>query len=80
MNDGAQQFLNSYGQFIFIMVAVAVLINLVIGHLVGKAARMKNRSYGSFYWLTLIVGWHLTALIVAALPFTEDDPRNPANH
>ena len=79
-NDSTvQQFVNSYLSIVVTILIVNIVIQLIIGHLVGKAARMKNRSYASFYWLTLILGWHTTALIVAILPFNLDDPRHPIN-
>jgi len=74
-----QQLVGSYLSTIITIFIVNIIIQLVIGHLVAKAARMKNRSYASFYWLTLILGWHTTALIVAILPFNLDDPRHPIN-
>jgi hypothetical protein len=74
-----QQFFDSYLTILVTVAIVNIVIQLVIGHLVAKAARMKNRSYASFYWLTLILGWQSTALIVAILPFNLDDPRHPIN-
>jgi hypothetical protein len=38
---------------------------------VGIAAELKGRNRRSFFWLSLVFGPLLTALIVATLPFTE---------
>ena len=51
----------------------------ICGHFVGRAARMKNRSYFSFFWLTILLSPIVTGLIVAVLPFNSDDPRHPKN-
>jgi hypothetical protein len=40
---------------------------------------MKNRSYASFFWLSILTSPLLTGLIVAILPFNADDPRHPKN-
>jgi hypothetical protein len=63
----------------FLLLAVGFLINLLIAFLVGNAARSKDRSFASFFWLSFFMGFFLPALVVAALPFRADDPRRPEN-
>lgn len=46
---------------------------------VGKAAERKNRSRRSFFWLSIVFNPLVTAFVVAVLPFTDSDPRNPKN-
>jgi hypothetical protein len=65
------------GFTLFLAVASFLVIEFTCLHLVAKAARMKNRSYGSFYWLGLVFNPAITALIIAALPFNSNDPRSP---
>lgn len=63
--------------------AVLILLGLVAvviaAHFIGKAAQRKERSYGSFFALSILLSPLITALVVAALPFTADDSRNPRN-
>jgi hypothetical protein len=54
-----------------------VTVELTLIHLVAKAARMKNRSYKSFYWLSFVFRAAIMWLIVASLPFNPYDPRSP---
>lgn len=63
----------------FLLLAVGFVINLLIAFLVGNAARRKDRSFGSFFWLSFLLGFALPALVVAALPFRSDDPGRPRN-
>lgn len=74
-NDLVQQLLTAY----LIVVVIAFVLLFVFAHLVAKAARMKNRSYASFYWISLAIGPLIPAIIVATLPFNLDDPRHPRN-
>ncbi|MEO0313295.1 MAG: hypothetical protein RL140_525 [Actinomycetota bacterium] len=65
---------------VFVLIAlVSLAIILVCAHFVGRAARMKNRSYASFFWLSVLVGPIITGFAVALLPFNLDDPRHPKN-
>lgn len=65
---------------VYVLLVLVLLAALVFtAHLIGKAARMKNRSYLSFFWLSIFVGPWTTGLIVAVLPFNQDDPRHPRN-
>jgi hypothetical protein len=63
----------------WLVAAAGLLVNLLIAVLVGNAARSKDRSFGSFFWLSFFMGCLIPALVVAALPFRVDDPRHPAN-
>lgn len=63
-----------------LIVYVALLgIDVLVSLLVAAAARRKDRSFGAFFWLSLFLGVLIPALVVAALPFREDDPRRPSN-
>jgi ABC-type Fe3+ transport system permease subunit len=62
-----------------ILYGALFLIDVVIAVLVGGAARRKDRSFGSFFWLSLLMGAVIPALVVAALPFRVDDLRHPQN-
>ena len=62
---------------VYLLVIVAIWV--LCGLLVGGAAARKNRSRQSFFWLTILLSPILTGLIVASLPFTDSDPRHPAN-
>ncbi|MEV8253044.1 hypothetical protein AB0O95_03665 [Rhodoglobus sp. NPDC076762] len=55
------------------------LLNLVISFLVASAAKRKDRSFGAFFWLSFALGFLIPALVVAALPFRDDDPNRPSN-
>jgi hypothetical protein len=59
--------------------AIVIVIDVFVSLLVAGAARRKDRSFGSFFWLSLLSGVLIPALVVAALPFREDDPRKPSN-
>lgn len=63
--------------WLLLFFAGVLMLELTLIHLVAKAARMKNRSYTSFYWLSFVFRSGIMWLIVAALPFNEYDPRSP---
>jgi ABC-type iron transport system FetAB permease component len=64
----------------FALVFLLVLALLIVAsHFVARAARMKNRSYASFFWLSILISPLTTGLVVAILPFNADDPRHPKN-
>ena len=75
MNIDIQSLLITY----LVLVLVILVALVIVSHLVAKAARMKNRSYGSFFWMCLLIGPLIPAIIVATLPFNLDDPRHPRN-
>jgi len=62
-----------------LIVGGILLLNLLIAFLVASAAKRKDRSFGSFFWLSLFMGSIIPALVVAALPFRDDDPNRPSN-
>jgi hypothetical protein len=62
-----------------ILLVLILVVVIVVAHLIGKAAVKKNRSYGSFFALSLLLSPLITGLVVAALPFEDDDPRHPKN-
>ena len=55
------------------------VVNVLVALLVGGAAKRKDRSFGSFFWLSFAIGFIIPALVVAALPFRDDDPNRPGN-
>lgn len=59
--------------------ATLILIHVIFAPFIAKAARRKNRSYGSFLILAIFLGPLLTGLEVAKLPFSDDDERAPQN-
>lgn len=65
------------GSILAVLVSIALV--LVAAHFVARAARMKNRSYASFFWLSLLTSPIITGFVVAVLPFNVDDPRHPKN-
>jgi hypothetical protein len=69
--------MNHVDSTIYILIGVTLLIDIVIALLVGGAARRKDRSFASFFWLTLLITPLITGLVVAALPFRADDQRSP---
>jgi len=68
---------------VFALLGILLLIGLVavvvLSHFIAKAAQRKERSYGSFFVLSIFLSPLITALVVAALPFTTSDPRHPKN-
>jgi hypothetical protein len=65
---------------VFVFFALVMLAAWILtAHFIAKAARMKNRSYASFFVLSLLISPITTGLIVATLPFNQDDPRHPKN-
>jgi NADH:ubiquinone oxidoreductase subunit 3 (subunit A) len=64
---------------LYVIYALLLVLDIVISLLVGSAAKRKGRSFGAFFWLALFMGILLPALVVAALPFSENDPRHPNN-
>lgn len=63
----------------YVIYSALALIDIIVALLVAGAARRKERSFGSFFWLSLLMGALIPALVVAALPFPADDPRHPRN-
>jgi Na+-driven multidrug efflux pump len=72
-------FLQSTSAIYWLLIGLVILINVVIGIFVGNAAREKDRSFGSFFWFSFLLGFPIPALVVAALPFRTDDSRHPQN-
>lgn len=60
-----------------ILILGLVVFEITLVHIVAKAARMKNRSYRSFFWLSFTFSAPLVALVVASLPFNKYDKRSP---
>ena len=72
------QYLSSHAALaVFLLYFGAIAINLVLVNVAAKAARRKNRSYRSFWWLGLTLTPLVTFAIVALLPFNPNDPRAP---
>ena len=61
------------------VIAVGLILRFIISFSIADAASRKNRSFKSFFWLTLLFDWTVMALIVAIIPFHEKDPRRPTN-
>lgn len=63
-----------------IWLSVAFIFALIkICAMVGQAAFKKNRGFWAFFWFSIFLSPVLMALIVAILPFSSADPRNPEN-
>lgn len=62
-----------------VLLLLALVAVVVAAHFIGKAAARKERSYGSFFALSILLSPLITALVVAALPFTAYDAKNPRN-
>ena len=60
-----------------ILYGVVLAIDLLFAVLVGIAAQRKDRSFFSFFVLTILLTPVITGLVVAAIPFRDDDPRHP---
>jgi len=65
------------GSILAVLVSLAIVV--IAAHFVARAARMKNRSYASFFWLSILTSPIITGFVVAVLPFNIDDPRHPKN-
>jgi hypothetical protein len=61
------------------IVIASLILRFVIAFAIANSASKKNRSFSSFFWLTMIFDWTIMALIVAIIPFNEKDPRRPTN-
>lgn len=70
-------YFSSFGFWFLVLLAGLLALYFALTHLVAKAARMKNRSYLSFWWLALFFSPLLIGAVVAVLPFNDYDPRNP---
>ena len=70
---------SSYPVIGFLVLLVIVGGYFAIVGAIASAARRKNRSFGAFFWLSLLISPLITGLVVAALPFDESDPRHPKN-
>lgn len=69
---------------IFILLVIAFYVAIIFFYFwgssqVGKAAERKLRNRRSFFWLSLVFSPLITALIVATLPYSDLDPKNPKN-
>ena len=74
----AIQYLAATASFVvFLFYFGLLVINLALINVAARAARRKNRSYGAFWWLGLLLTPVATFAIVALLPFNEYDPRSP---
>lgn len=62
-----------------ILLVLGLVAVIVASHFIAKAAQRKERSYGSFFVLSILLSPLITALVVAALPFSANDPNHPRN-
>ena len=62
-----------------ILLLIGLVAVIVLSHFIAKAAQRKERSYGSFFVLSIFLSPLITALVVAALPFAASDPNHPKN-
>jgi hypothetical protein len=53
--------------FFVIVSILALTMNILIGILIANAAQRKGRSWAAFFWLSLIAGWLIMAIVVAAI-------------
>jgi len=60
-----------------LLILLGLVVVIVVAHFIGKAAARKERSYGSFFALSILLSPLITALVVAALPFSSQDPNKP---
>lgn len=67
----------SIGWWAFALIVGILILEFTLAHVTAKAARMKGRSYASFYWLSLLFRPVIIWLIIASLPFHKNDPRSP---
>lgn len=65
--------------FYSFLIVVVACVHIISAPFVAKAARRKNRSFSSFFALTLVIGPVVTGLAVATLPFSETDEKAPQN-
>jgi ABC-type molybdate transport system permease subunit len=70
-----QQIANSYA----LWVSALIIVHVICAPFIAKAARRKNRSFGSFLFLALVLGPVITGLEVSKLPFSDEDPAAPQN-
>lgn len=54
-----------------------LVLEFTLAHVTARAARMKGRSYSSFFWLSLLFRPAILWLVIASLPFQKNDPRSP---
>lgn len=62
-----------------IILLIGLVTVVVISHFIAKAAVRKERNYLSFFVLSILLSPLITGLVVAALPFTANDPNHPKN-
>lgn len=49
------------------LISLPLLSNFVIGAFIANAAQRKGRSWAAFYWLSVLAGWLIMAIVVAAI-------------
>ncbi|MEO0023842.1 MAG: hypothetical protein RL196_283 [Actinomycetota bacterium] len=75
MDSTTTYFLPTSSDVLWVAIIIGFLINIVLGLAVGEAAKKKGRNFGSFFGLSLVLGWALPALVVAALAPLNSDSR-----
>lgn len=68
---------NSVALWALALIAGILLLEFTLAHVTARAARMKGRSYNSFFWLSLVFRPAILWLVIASLPFEKNDPRSP---
>jgi hypothetical protein len=71
--------LQQLSNFYSTILAITIIAHVVSAPFIAYFARLKNRSFRSFFVLTLVLGPITMGLIVATLPFSKEDPRAPVN-
>jgi hypothetical protein len=60
---------------LLIVSILALTMNVLIGILIANAAQRKGRSWAAFFWLSLVAGWLIMAIVVAAIaPLSPNTP------
>ena len=68
---------NSIAFWALALIIGILVLEFTLAHVTARAARMKGRSYNSFYWLSLMFRPAIIWLVIASLPFQKNDPRSP---
>jgi hypothetical protein len=69
--------MTTLGILYLLLYVISLIIYFIVASMVASAARRKDRSFAAFFLLSLVLGIAIPALVIAAIPFRDDDPRHP---
>ncbi len=57
----------NFSELLIVAGFLTLVLNAIIGIFIANAAQRKGRSWSAFFWLSILAGWLIMAIVVAAI-------------